>query len=106
MRYEVASDHLPAGGMSVSGRDAGDAGWQRLTAEGSVASYQDPDKPWRSFHYVRASDGVEIAVAVALPPGYEEGQTYPTMLSMSGYPGATNAGRLPGFVNINISQRG
>jgi uncharacterized protein len=42
--------------------------------------------------FVRMSDGVEIAVSVTLPEGYEEGRRYPTLFEMSGYDGGSAAG--------------
>jgi len=40
-------------------------------------------------HYFRTSEGVEIALAVVLPDGYEKGKRYPTIFEMAGYENAS-----------------
>ena len=42
--------------------------------------------------FVRMSDGIEIAVSVTLPKGYQEGRRYPTLFEMSGYDGGSAQG--------------
>jgi putative CocE/NonD family hydrolase len=42
--------------------------------------------------FVAMSDGIEIAVSVLLPDGYQAGHRYPTVFEMSGYDGASAQG--------------
>lgn len=42
--------------------------------------------------FVTMPDGIEIAVNVRLPDGYEEGRRYPTLFEMSGYDGGSAEG--------------
>src|SRR4051812_47225559 len=45
-------------------------------------------KAAQTITYVPMDDGVEIAVSVHYPKGYQKGQRYPSVLEMSGYDGA------------------
>src|SRR5437763_16675819 len=42
----------------------------------------------RTIQYVPMDDGVQIAVSVHYPKGYQKGQRLPSVLEMSGYDGA------------------
>ena len=45
--------------------------------------------------FVTMSDGVQIALNVRLPKGYDKGDTYPTIFEMSGYDGGASDGDEP-----------
>ena len=45
--------------------------------------------------FVVMSDGVQIAMNVRMPKGYEKGKTYPTIFEMSGYDGGASDGDEP-----------
>jgi hypothetical protein len=47
----------------------------------------------RTIQYVPMDDGVQIAVSVHYPKGYQPGQRYPSVLEMSGYDGAAAQNR-------------
>jgi len=45
--------------------------------------------------FVTMSDGIEIAVNIRMPKGYQKGQSYPTIFEMSGYDGGASDGDEP-----------
>ena len=49
--------------------------------------------------FVTMSDGVQIALNVRMPNGYEEGKTYPTIFEMNGYDGGSSDGDEPAPAN-------
>ena len=46
-------------------------------------------------NFITMSDGVEIAVNIRMPKGYDKGESYPTIFEMSGYDGGASDGDEP-----------
>lgn len=59
---------------------------------GAVAVTHPEDASAAPNDYVTMPDGVEIAVNVHFPDGYEVGRSYPTLFEMNGYDGGSASG--------------
>ena len=59
---------------------------------GALAAVPAPPAGAAPNNYVTMPDGVDIAINVRLPDGYQPGASYPTLFEMSGYDGGSAEG--------------